>query len=140
MDPRSGSAPEAAPSVLIVVDPNSGLPVYRQIMDQIRFHIASGLLNPGDELPSTRALSEKLGVNPMTVSKTYSLLEREGVLERRAGLPLIVSDMSTRMVEREGILQLEAMLEPAVLAARQLGLTPLRAMGIFRRLLEDNDK
>jgi GntR family transcriptional regulator len=109
-------------------------------MDQIRFHIASGLLNPGDELPSTRALSEKLGVNPMTISKTYSLLEKEGVLERRAGLPLIVSDMSTRMVEREGILQLEAMLEPAVLAARQLGLTPLRAMGIFRRLLEDNDK
>jgi hypothetical protein len=48
--------------------------------------------------------------------------------------------MSTRMVEREGLLQLEAMLEPAVLAARQLGLTPLRAMGIFRRLLEDNDK
>jgi GntR family transcriptional regulator len=96
--------------------------------------------NPFLKFRYLKRLSEKLGVNPMTISKTYSLLEKEGVLERRAGLPLIVSDMSTRMVEREGILQLEAMLEPAVLAARQLGLTPLRAMGIFRRLLEDNDK
>jgi DNA-binding transcriptional MocR family regulator len=65
--------------MLIVVDPHSGVPVYRQLMDQIRFHIASGLLKPGDELPSTRALSTELGVNPMTVSKAYSFLERSCV-------------------------------------------------------------
>ncbi len=54
--------------MLIVVDPHSGVPVYRQLMDQIKFHVATGLLNPGEELPSTRALSAELGINPMTIS------------------------------------------------------------------------
>ena len=76
--------------MLIVVDPHSGVPVYRQLMDQIKFHIASGILKPGDELPSTRSLSAELGVNPMTISKAYSFLEREDVVERRPGRPLVV--------------------------------------------------
>ena len=74
--------------MLIVVDPQSGVPVYRQLMDQIKFHIASGMLQPGDELPSTRLLSSDLGVNPMTISKAYGYLEKEQVVERRPGRPL----------------------------------------------------
>ena len=65
--------------MLIEVDRHSGVPVYRQIMDQIKFHVAGGLLRPGAELPSTRTLSAALGLNPMTVSKSYSLLEMEEV-------------------------------------------------------------
>ena len=76
--------------MLIVIDPSRGVPVFRQVMDQVRFHIASGLLQPGDELPATRSLSAELGVNPMTISKAYNLLERDGVLERRPGRPLVV--------------------------------------------------
>ena len=76
--------------MLIVVDPHSGVPVYRQLMDQVKLHIASGVLEPGDELPSTRVLSSELGVNPMTVSKAYSYLERDGMVERRPGRPLVV--------------------------------------------------
>ena len=49
--------------MLISIDHHSGVPVYRQLMDQIKFHIATGLLKPGDELPSTRVLSAQLGVN-----------------------------------------------------------------------------
>ena len=75
--------------MLISVNPHSGVPVYRQLMDQIKFHIASGLMKPGDELPSTRMLSSELGVNPMTISKAYSFLEKEGIVERRPGRPLI---------------------------------------------------
>ena len=92
--------------MLIVVDPSSGVPVFRQIMDQVRFHIASGLLKAGDELPATRALSAELGVNPMTISKAYNLLERDGALERRPGKPLVVRELSPSDLEMEKILSL----------------------------------
>ena len=78
--------------LLIVVDSHSGVPVYRQLIEQVRFQVAAGLLRPGSELPSTRALSQELGVNPMTVSKAYGLLEEEGLVTRRPGLALVVRD------------------------------------------------
>ena len=87
--------------MLIAVDPQSGVPVYRQLMDQIKFHVASGLVAPGDELPSTRALSSELGLNPMTVSKAYSYLEKEGVVERRPGRPLIVAALGSAKLEEQ---------------------------------------
>jgi GntR family transcriptional regulator len=61
--------------------PNSGLPIYRQLIDQVRHHVASGRLSGGDFLPSVRQVALELEVNPMTVSKAYSLLERDGVVE-----------------------------------------------------------
>ncbi len=85
--------------MILVVDTHSGIPVYRQLMEQIRFHVASGLLSPGDEIPSTRSLSAKLGVNPMTISKAFALLEEEGVLERRPGLPSVVRQRQDRPPE-----------------------------------------
>ena len=121
--------------MLIVVDPHSGVPVYRQIMDQIRFHISSGLLEPGDELPSTRALSQQLGVNPMTISKAYSFLERDGVIERRPGLPLIVSGFGLRESMECKAGQLRDSLAPSVTAARQLGIGRAEAVRIFTEML-----
>ena len=124
--------------MLIVVDPSSGVPVFRQVMDQVRFHVASGLLHPGDELPPTRALSAELGVNPMTVSKAYNLLERDGVLERRPGRPLVVAALTPEAVELEKLDQLRSHLSAAVRAARQLNFKPGEAVSVFRRMLEDD--
>jgi len=123
--------------MLIVLDPHSGIPVYRQLMDQIKFHVASGLVKPGEELPSTRALSAELGLNPMTVSKAYGFLEREGVLERRPGLPLVVSPATEELqaARRE---QLRRSLGPAAVMARQLGLGPDEALRIFGDLLSED--
>ena len=123
--------------MLIVVDPHSGVPVYKQLVDQIRFQIASGMLRAGTELPSTRVLSHELGVNPMTVSKAYVILEQEGLIERRPGLPLIVSELHDETVEYERITRLRTVLEPAVLAARQLELQPKDAARLFRQMLEE---
>src|SRR5438128_54141 len=67
------------------LDPKSGVPVYRQIQDQIRCGIASGLLSPAEQLPTVRALAVELSVNPNTVIKAYSELEREGVLTTEQG-------------------------------------------------------
>ena len=92
--------------MLITVDHHSGVPVFRQIIDQVKFHITGGLLKAGDELPSTRALSARLELNPMTVSKAYSLLEAEGWVERKRGRPLTVKARPAENADREKIDQL----------------------------------
>ena len=107
--------------MIVVVDPHSGVPVYRQLIDQIKFHVASGLLEPGDELPSTRALSARIGVNPMTISKAFRQLEQEGVVERRPGLPSIIRPMPAEALATSRLAQLRASLEPVATRARQLG-------------------
>lgn len=122
--------------MIVVVDPHSGIPVYRQLMEQIRFHVASGLLGPGDPIPSTRSLSARLGVNPMTVSKALGLLEEEGILERRPGLPHAVRGGSTDRLRGTRLEQLGAALRPAAVKARQLGLDPAEALRLFRELLD----
>lgn len=122
--------------MIIVVDPHSGVPVYRQLIGQIKFHVASGLLKPGDELPSTRSLSARLGVNPMTVSKAFRQLEQEGVVERRPGLPLVVRRLPDDALETTRLAQLRAGLEPVVLQARQLGIATDDAVELFRALLQ----
>jgi len=125
--------------VLIVVDTNSGVPVYRQLMDQIKFHIASGLLGPGDELPSTRTLSAELGVNPMTISKAYSYLEKEGVVERRPGRPLVVRALEDEEAGSRKMDRLRHSLAPTVTVVRQLGIGASEALDLFGRMLQEGD-
>ena len=122
--------------MLIVVDPHSGVPVYRQLMDQIKFHIASGILKPGEELPSTRALSSELGVNPMTISKAYSFLERDDIVERRPGRPLVVKAVGGGAIRDRRVEELRKSLAPTVTMVKQLGLTDEEAVGAFSELLE----
>jgi GntR family transcriptional regulator len=123
--------------LLIVVDANSGVPVYRQIIEQVRFQVAAGLLAAGDELPSTRTLSQELGVNPMTVSKAYGLLEEEGVVRRRPGLSLVVAARGEAAEEAARIEQLRELLGPVALAARQLRVREEEAIRLFRRALAE---
>ena len=123
--------------MILVVDPHSGIPVYRQLVEQIRFSVASGLLEPGEEIPSTRALSAKLGVNPMTVSKAFGLLEEEGVLVRRPGRPHVVRERKEPSVKASRVEQLEQALRPVVTKTRQLNLDTETAVKAFQRLLED---
>ena len=123
--------------MLIIVDAHSGVPVYRQLMDQIKFHIATGLLKPGDELPSTRTLSSELGINPMTISKAYSFLEREDVVERRPGRPLVVKSLPGEKIKDKKIDQLRESLSSTVTMVRQLGIENEEALRTFRDMLED---
>ena len=124
--------------MLIIDDPHSGVPVYRQVMDQVKFHIASGMLKPGDRLPSTRTLSAELGVNPMTVSKAYSFLEMEGVVERRPGKPLVVKEAREDALHERKLQQLSDSLQPSVTVVKQLGIEFEEAVQMFRNKLEEN--
>lgn len=126
--------------MIIRVDPHSGVPVYRQIVDQVRFQVGSGILSPGTELPSTRDLSQKLGVNPMTVSKAYAILEDEKILERRPGLTLIVAGQSPAKREHSAMKQLRSILGPAASVASQLGIPPTQASSLFRELIEKSNR
>jgi GntR family transcriptional regulator len=122
--------------MLIVFDAHSGVPVYRQLMDQIKFHIATGLLRPGDELPSTRALSADMKVNPMTVSKAYNLLEREGVVERRPGLPVLVAQAPAAQASARKLDRLREALKPIAVTIRQLDIDPEDALTVLEDLID----
>ena len=126
--------------MLLTVDSHSGVPVYRQVMDQVKFHIASGLLRAGDELPPTRALSAQLGVNPMTISKAYSFLEKEDVVERRPGRPLIVKPLREEQMMAEKIDQLRQDLQSTVRIVQQLSIPHDEALALFRQMLKAEEK
>lgn len=103
--------------------PESGIPIYRQLVEQIRRLIAGGQLPPGAELPSVRDLAQEHAVNPMTVSKAYALLETEGLLERHRGKPMTVSGGRKAVAPlAQRVRQIEAEAAQLVTAARQLEL------------------
>ena len=106
---------------MFILNPQSGTPIYRQVVEQARRLIAGGQLQPGDELPSVRELAVAQAVNPMTISKAYSLLEAEGLLVRQRGKPMQVAQARADLhSEAARLQQLQPQLEQLVLAARQL--------------------
>ena len=116
----------------------SAEPIYRQLVEQVRRRIAAGLLQPGDEMPSVRELAQALAVNPMTVSKAFSLLETQGVLERRRGLAMVVAaeaPASTSVADRCELLR--PALERAAAEAHQLQLPEARALALFKTVLQE---
>lgn len=126
---------------MFVLKPQSGIPIYRQILEQVRRMVASGQLPPGAELPSVRDLALKHAVNPMTVSKAYSLLEAEGLLERNRGLPMTVASQarSASQLSRR-LQQLQPLIEHTVLAAKQLELSEAELVKSVRRIWEDGNE
>lgn len=123
------------PAVSIHVAPHSGVPIYRQLVDQLKAQIAGGRLAAGEFLPSVRQVAEELQVNPMTVSKAYSLLERDGVVELVRGQGMRVRETPTNgKVRREAILPL---LKQVAATAKQLSLRPEQVIAQLKPLLED---
>lgn len=105
---------------MFILDPHSDIPIYRQLVEQIKRMIASGQLKKGDALPSVRDLALRHSVNPMTISKAYGLLQREGLLVRQQGKPMQVAALKTRETANKRIERLAPQLEQLILAARQL--------------------
>ncbi len=119
--------------MLFHVDPGSGLPVYRQIMDQVKFYRASGLLAPGEKLPSIRALARDLSVNPTTIVRAYNELRHQGVVKLRHGKGVFLAPLPPGS---EGALKeevLRPLLRDLAAKAAQMGLPPERVCALLRR-------
>jgi GntR family transcriptional regulator len=78
--------------ILIRPNPSSGVPIYLQLIAQVKHAIESGTLRPGDQLPGIRKVSEDLVINPNTVAKAWRELEHENAIEMRKGLGVFVKD------------------------------------------------
>jgi GntR family transcriptional regulator len=114
--------------MFLPLDPSSGVPIYRQIMDQVRRMVVAGTLRSGERLPSVRDLAISLRINPLTVAKAYGELEQQGVVESRRGIGVFVSERvmpERRTQERDGRFRgpLRDSLQRFLLEAAQAGLT-----------------
>jgi GntR family transcriptional regulator len=122
---------------MFTLNPNSGIPIYRQVMEQVRRMISSSLLRPGDALPSVRDVALTHAVNPMTISKAYSLLEAEGLLERQRGKAMTVAaGLPLRENKSDRLARLEPVVEQLVTAAQQLELGTEDVLRIVRSRME----
>lgn len=120
------------------LDPSAAEPLYRQLMAQVRRFIAAGVLEPGAELPSVRELAQSFAINPMTISKAYSLLEAEGVLTRPRGARMQIAErMDTQLSYSERVALLRPALQTLLRQALELGLTPKDVQTALRALLEE---
>ena len=118
--------------MLLRPNPSSGVPIYLQLMEQVKHAIATGALRPGEQLPGIRPVAEELVINPNTVAKAYRELEHEGVIELRQGAGAFVSDNAPSKKDAEKLRAAQASVATTV--------DKLRARGVadedIRRLFE----
>jgi GntR family transcriptional regulator len=98
-----------------------GVPIYLQIVNQVKYLVASGRLAPGDELPPIRVLAERLIVNPNTVARAYRELESAGVVEKRRTAGTYVSEQGSPLARRERTKILTERIDALLAEARQMG-------------------
>mgnify|MGYP001030540141 FL=1 len=119
------------------IDPSSGTPIYRQIVDQVRQAVAGGTLRPGDRLPSVRDLALELALNPNTVAKAYQELERSGVIETPRGKGSFVTGGDRGLPPRLRREKLELAAERLAAEAYHLGASDDEVVNALRRKLEE---
>jgi GntR family transcriptional regulator len=109
--------------MLIRPNPSSGVPIYLQLMEQVRHGIETGALRPGDQLPGIRPLAEELVINPNTVAKAYRELEHDGVIELRHGAGAFVSKTAVALKARERMRAGQAMVAETIDRLRSSSVT-----------------
>ena len=118
--------------LLLKPNPSSGVPIYLQLMEQVKHAIATGAVRPGEQLPGIRPLAEELVINPNTVAKAYRELEHEGAIELRQGAGAFVSDNAPTKKDADRLRAAQASVATTI--------EKLRARGIsdeeIRRLFE----
>jgi DNA-binding transcriptional regulator YhcF (GntR family) len=122
------------------VDPHSGVPVYRQVMDQFKYYLASGALKGGDLLPSIRDLAKTLHVNPTTVVKAYTELQHEGAIEIRHGKGVFAAEAAPRMSDRERETALRRLARQLAIEASQMGAPESLVLRLVREERDDLNK
>jgi GntR family transcriptional regulator len=126
----------------ISIDLTDGVPIYRQILNQVKYLVASGLLQPGEELPPIRTLALQLKVTPNTIVKAYGELEAAGVIHKRRGSGTFVSEARPQHVAiRERRRVIEQRIDALLVEAHQLSFTTddiLRMVRERRSAMDEN--
>jgi len=116
----------------INIDLADGVPIYRQIVNQVKYLVASGLLQPGEELPPIRTLALQIKVTPNTIVKAYDELESSGVVHKRQGSGTFVSEGRQQMARRERQRIIEQRIDALLAEAHQLNFTADDILRIVR--------
>ena len=116
------------------------MPLYSQVVEQVRLGLASGVLRPGDRLPGIRELAERAAVNPLTVVRAYNELIAEGILEARQGLGTFVAQGARRMSQTQKEKVARGWAEELVSKAVQLGLGKEELLRIVGELFEKSER
>jgi GntR family transcriptional regulator len=106
--------------VQLHISPSDGVPIYLQIVNQVKYLVAAGRLEPGAEMPPIRVLAEKLLVNPNTVARAYRELETAGVVVKRRTAGTFVSDVGSPLAKREKTRIVAARIDALLAEARQM--------------------
>jgi GntR family transcriptional regulator len=112
-------------------NPSSGVPIYLQLMEQVKHAVETGALQPGDQLPGIRPLAEELVMNPNTVAKAYRELEHEGVIELRHGAGAFVSANGRLNKAADKLRAAQALVTSAVEKLRARGVTEEEIRRLF---------
>ena len=102
---------------------SDGMPIYLQIVNQVKYLVASGRLSPGDELPPIRVLAEQLIVNPNTVARAYRELESTGIVTSKHGSGTYISDTGSPLKKREMMKILTQRADALLTEARQMNIS-----------------
>ena len=116
----------------ITINVTDGVPIYRQIVNQVKYLVASGLLQPGEELPPIRTLALQLKVTPNTIVKAYGDLETLGVVHKRHGSGTFVSEGRPRVALRERRRIIEQRIDALLAEAHQLNFNAEDVLRILR--------
>jgi len=119
------------------IDPRSGIPFYRQIIDQIQFAIANGRLGCGDRLPTVRQLAVDLKINPNTVARAYQELEIRGVLTTQMGTGTFVGDATVKIDDLERKRMLDQICTELLSRAAAYGFAVADVLNALRERVED---
>jgi GntR family transcriptional regulator len=106
--------------VQIHISSSDGVAIYVQIVNQVKYLVASGRLSPGEELPPIRVLAERLLINPSTVARAYRELEAAGLVEKRRTAGTYVSDQGSPLARRERVKILAERVDALLAEARQM--------------------
>jgi GntR family transcriptional regulator len=108
--------------VQIHISSGDGVAIYVQIVNQVKYLVASGRLTPGAELPPIRVLAERLLINPSTVARAYRELEAAGIVEKRRTAGTYVSDQGSPLARRERVKILAERIDALLAEARQMNI------------------
>lgn len=117
----------------ITINSKDGVPIYRQIANQIRYMVASNLLQPGEEISPVRTLALSLNVTPNTVVKAYDELEAAGVIFKRRGAGTYISNEQSPLAERERMRIIEGRIDALLAEAHQLNFDASDLLELVRR-------